>query len=79
MTRAKSGRISFLDVLSAVPHFFEGLLAVYIVIGGFKVYDAITKHNSARGASTMEFPKGKFAGGANTMVKTMHSRWRRKP
>jgi hypothetical protein len=33
------------------------------VIGGFKLYDAITKHNSARGANTMEFPKGKFAGG----------------
>ena len=31
MTRAKSGRISFLDVLSAVPHFFEGLLAVYLL------------------------------------------------
>jgi hypothetical protein len=29
LTRAKSGRISFLDVLSAVPHFFEGLLAIY--------------------------------------------------
>ena len=29
LTRAKSGRITFLDVLSAVPHFFEGLLAVY--------------------------------------------------
>ena len=28
LTRAKSGRISFLDVLSAVPHFLEGLLAV---------------------------------------------------
>ena len=29
LTRAKSGRISFLDVLSAVPPFSEGLLAVY--------------------------------------------------
>ena len=25
------------------------------------------KHNSARGANTMEFPIGKFARGANTM------------
>ena len=51
------------------------------IIGGFKVKvsDAITKHNSARGANTMEFPIGKFAGGANTMVKTIDSRWRRKP
>ena len=46
-------------------------------IGGFKVSDAITKHNSARVANTMEFPIGKFAG--NTMVKTIDSRWRRKP
>ena len=38
-------------------------------IGGFKVSDAITKHNSARGAITMEFPIGKFAGDANTIVK----------
>jgi hypothetical protein len=29
LTRAKSGRISFLDVLSAVPPFSEGPLAVY--------------------------------------------------
>jgi hypothetical protein len=29
LTRAKSGRISFLDVLSAVPPFSEGLLEVY--------------------------------------------------
>jgi hypothetical protein len=29
LTRAKGVRVSFLDVLSAVPHFFEGLLAVY--------------------------------------------------
>jgi hypothetical protein len=36
-----------------------------------KVNDAIMKHNSARGANTMEFPLGKFAGGVNTMVKTM--------
>jgi hypothetical protein len=28
LTRAKSGRISFLDVLSVVPPFSEGLLAV---------------------------------------------------
>ena len=41
-----------------------------------KVNDAIMKHNSATGASTMEFPIGKFAGGANTMVKTIDSRWR---
>jgi hypothetical protein len=27
--KAKSGRISFLDVLSAVPFFSEGLFAVY--------------------------------------------------
>ena len=26
------------------------------------------KHNAARGANTLEFPIGKFAGGANTMV-----------
>jgi hypothetical protein len=48
-------------------------------IGGFKVSDAITKHNSARGANTMEFPIRKFSGGANTMVKTIDSRWLRKP
>ena len=48
-------------------------------IGGFKVSDAITKQNSARGAKTMEFPIGKFEGGANTIVKTIDSRWRRKP
>ena len=35
--------------------------------------------NSASGANTMEFPIGKFAGGANTLVKTIDSRWRRKP
>jgi hypothetical protein len=32
------------------------------------------KHNNARGTNTMEFPVGKFAGGAkvaNTMVKTI--------
>jgi hypothetical protein len=34
------------------------------------------KHNSARGANTIEFPIGKFAEGANTMVKTIGSRWR---
>ena len=45
-------------------------------IGPFKVNDAITKHNSARGANTMEFPMGKFSGGVNTMVKTIDSRWR---
>jgi hypothetical protein len=28
----------------------------------------IMKHNSARGANTMEFPIGKFAGGANTAI-----------
>jgi hypothetical protein len=33
------------------------------------------KHNSARGANTMEFPIGKFAQGANTMAKTIYSRW----
>jgi hypothetical protein len=33
------------------------------------------KHNSARGANTMEFPIGKFAGGVNAMVKTIDSRW----
>jgi hypothetical protein len=48
-------------------------------MGGFKVNDAITKHNSARGANTMEFPRGKFAGGSNIMVKIIDSRWRRKP
>ena len=36
---------------------------------------AIVKHNSARGANTMEFPIGKFPRGANT-VKTIDSRWR---
>jgi hypothetical protein len=41
---------------------------------GFKVSDAIMKHNSTRGANTMEFPIGKFAVGANTMVKTIDSR-----
>jgi hypothetical protein len=34
------------------------------------------KHNSATGANTMKFPIGKFARGANTMVKTIDSRWR---
>ena len=48
-------------------------------IGGFKVSDAITKHTSVRGANTMEFPIGKFSGGANTVVKTIDSKWRRKP
>ena len=28
---------------------------------------------------TMEFPRGKFASGASTIVKTKHSRWRREP
>jgi hypothetical protein len=37
------------------------------------------KHNSARGANTIEFPFGEFAGGANTIVKTIDSRWRQKP
>jgi hypothetical protein len=37
------------------------------------------KHNSAGGANTMEFPVGKFAGSANTMVKTIDSRWREIP
>lgn len=39
-----------------------------------KVNDAIMKHSNARGTNTMEFPVGKFAGGAkvaNTMVKTI--------
>jgi hypothetical protein len=40
----------------------------------FKVFSAIMKHNSARAAKTMEFPIGKFARGANTMVKTIYSR-----
>jgi hypothetical protein len=34
------------------------------------------KHNSVRGANAMEFPTGKFARGANTLVKTIYSRWR---
>jgi hypothetical protein len=34
------------------------------------------KQNSERGAKTMEFHIGKFAEGANTMVKTIDSRWR---
>jgi hypothetical protein len=36
------------------------------------------KHNSARGANTLEFPTGKFgkfARGANTMVTAIYSRW----
>jgi hypothetical protein len=33
LIRAKSGRISFLDVLSAVPPFSEGRFAVYIQLG----------------------------------------------
>jgi hypothetical protein len=37
-----------------------------------KVNNAIMKYN---GANTMEFPVGKFARGANTMVKTIYSRW----
>ena len=41
-----------------------------------KVNDVIMQHNSARGANTMEFPIGKFAGGANTTVKTIDSRCR---
>ena len=45
-------------------------------IDPFKVKDAIMKHNSARGANTMQFPIDKFARGANTMVKTIDSRWR---
>jgi hypothetical protein len=36
-----------------------------------KVNNAIMKYN---GANTMEFPVGKFARGANTMVKTIYSR-----
>ena len=40
----------------------------------FKVSDAIMKHNSTMGANTMEFSIGKFAVGANTMVKTIDSR-----
>jgi hypothetical protein len=42
-------------------------------IDTLKVNDAIMKHNSARGANTMEFPIGKFAGGAKTIVKTIDS------
>jgi hypothetical protein len=34
-----------------------------------KVKDAIMNHNSAMGSNTMEFPIGKFARGANKMVK----------
>jgi hypothetical protein len=52
---------------------------INIIIDPSKVNDAIMKHNSARGANTMEFPLGKFAGGANTMVKTIDSRWRPGP
>ena len=37
------------------------------VIDPSKVNHALMKHNSARGANTMEFPIGKFARGANTM------------
>ena len=47
-----------------------------VLIDPFEVNDTIMKHNSARSANTMEFPIGKFAGGANTMVKTIDSRWR---
>ena len=67
----------YLLVYLATPWVLQALKQQ--LIGGFKVSDAITKHNKARGANTLEFPTGKFEGGANTMVKTIDSRWRQKP
>ena len=48
---------------------------IYLVgIDPPKINNAIMKHNSARGANTMQFPIRKFAGGANTIiVKTINS------
>jgi hypothetical protein len=54
---------------------FNSRLIPSLEIGGFQVFDAIMKHNGARGTNTMEFPIGKFTGGANTIVKTIDSRW----
>ena len=50
LTRAKSGRISFLDVLLAVPPFSEGLLAVYSDIHAHEISLIITfrRHSNDR-------------------------------
>ena len=62
--------------MSPVTLRLSRLSGIFKTIDPSKVNDAIMKHNSARGANTMEFPIGKFAGEANTMVKTIDSRWR---
>ena len=46
----------------------------------FGVRDAILPPSGAKTiVKTMEFPRGKFASGASTVVKTKHSRFRREP
>ena len=65
----ESGRISFLDVLSAVPPFSEGLLAVYmnldresqiVIIGDSIIKHIIPKKISSRNVTKITFP-GKTA------------------
>ena len=43
----------------------------------FGVRDAILPSWAKTLVKTIEFPIGKFASGASTVVKTKHSRWRR--
>ena len=62
--------------MSPVTMRLSRLSGIFKTIDPSKVNDAIMKHNSARDANTMEFPVGKFVGDANTMVKTIDSRWR---
>ncbi len=51
------------------------LFSVYI----WWVRDSILPSGAKTTVKTMELPRCKFASGASTIVKTKHSRWRRKP
>ena len=42
----------------------------------FGVHDATLASGKKAIAETMEIPRGKLLSGPNTMVKTMHSKWR---
>ena len=67
----KTEKINYFAVSSNYRYCSEILSEIFDSLS--KVNDAVMKRNSARGANTMEFPIGKFAGGANTMVKIIDS------
>ena len=53
----------------------DAISGVHDTISG--VRDAVLPSGAKTIVKTMEFPKGKFASGASTIVKTKHSRWHR--